>query len=140
MCLSWLMCTTWSWRIKWWQYLINRVSQWSILSNLQPRLCDSVHNRHLFTFYDISMLCYSPLWIHDDIIYIFPGRFFVVVFVYFVGGMVFLKFVRHEEGTDIIPNRSFWGSLPGLIKVCSKFSFVKFIWNWQSFDITTSSR
>ncbi|EDV26659.1 uncharacterized protein TRIADDRAFT_63796 [Trichoplax adhaerens] len=42
--------------------------------------------------------------------------FFVVVIVYFLGGMMFLKFVGHKEGLDIIPNRSFWSSLPGLIK------------------------
>ncbi|XP_077979000.1 uncharacterized protein LOC144434423 [Glandiceps talaboti] len=40
----------------------------------------------------------------------------VLVTVYFVGGILFLKFVKNEEGSDVIPNKNFWVVLPGLIK------------------------
>ncbi|XP_077978999.1 uncharacterized protein LOC144434422 [Glandiceps talaboti] len=40
----------------------------------------------------------------------------VLVTVYFVGGILFLKFVKKEEGSDVIPNKNFWFVLPGLIK------------------------
>jgi hypothetical protein len=42
--------------------------------------------------------------------------FFCLLFVYVVGGFIFLKFVRKAEGIEAIPNYSFWGMLPGLIK------------------------
>jgi hypothetical protein len=40
----------------------------------------------------------------------------VLAFVYFVGGFIFLRFVKHREGGDAIPNREFWADLPGLVK------------------------
>jgi len=40
----------------------------------------------------------------------------VLVVVYFVVGVVVQKFVRHQEGLEIIPNYQFWVSLPGLVK------------------------
>ncbi|BFY97561.1 hypothetical protein BsWGS_00601 [Bradybaena similaris] len=42
--------------------------------------------------------------------------FFVVIVVYFVGGGLFQKFVKKAEGTEIIPNVSFWTALPSLAK------------------------
>jgi len=39
-----------------------------------------------------------------------------LVIVYFVGGIVFMKFVRKAEGKDVIPNHEFWADLPGLVK------------------------
>ncbi|CAG5124760.1 unnamed protein product [Candidula unifasciata] len=42
--------------------------------------------------------------------------FFVVIAVYFVGGLLFQKFVRNAQGTDIIPNVSFWAAIPSLAK------------------------
>ncbi|XP_052246550.1 cation-dependent mannose-6-phosphate receptor-like [Dreissena polymorpha] len=42
--------------------------------------------------------------------------FFVFLFVYFVAGMLFMKFGRGAVGTEVIPNYGFWSSLPGLIK------------------------
>jgi Autophagy-related protein 27 len=39
-----------------------------------------------------------------------------VVFLYFVGGAVFMKFVRKAEGLEIVPHIEFWTSLPGLVK------------------------
>ncbi|XP_052796714.1 cation-dependent mannose-6-phosphate receptor-like [Mya arenaria] len=42
--------------------------------------------------------------------------FFVFLLVYFVVGILFLKFVRRAIGTEAIPNYEFWSSLPGYIK------------------------
>ncbi|XP_035688273.1 cation-dependent mannose-6-phosphate receptor-like [Branchiostoma floridae] len=39
-----------------------------------------------------------------------------VVVVYFVGGMIIMKFVKKAEGLAVIPNSGFWSSLPGYIK------------------------
>ncbi len=45
------------------------------------------------------------------------NRFFVLLTVYFVGGILFMKFGRNSTGIEMIPNLSFWKSLPGNIKV-----------------------
>ncbi|XP_057293144.1 uncharacterized protein LOC130621810 [Hydractinia symbiolongicarpus] len=42
--------------------------------------------------------------------------FFVLLFVYFVGGFLFLKFYKHNEGTETIPQYEFWKDLPAKIK------------------------
>ncbi|XP_077979005.1 cation-dependent mannose-6-phosphate receptor-like [Glandiceps talaboti] len=42
--------------------------------------------------------------------------FIVLVTLYIVVGILYMKFVREAEGTDLIPNKMFWISLPGLIK------------------------
>jgi len=51
--------------------------------------------------------------------------FLCLAVVYFVGGMLFLKFVKKEEGANIIPNVNFWKALPGLFKDGIVFSFKK---------------
>jgi hypothetical protein len=48
-------------------------------------------------------------------------RFFSLLFVYFVGGILFLKFARGAEGIEMIPNYGFWSMLPGLIKASHSF-------------------
>jgi hypothetical protein len=40
-----------------------------------------------------------------------------VLFLYFVVGVVFMKFVKKKEGAEIVPNIIFWKSLPVLVKV-----------------------
>lgn len=45
-------------------------------------------------------------------------RFFVLLFVYIVGGVAFQVGVRKSSGKEIIPNYTWWFSLPTLIKVC----------------------
>ncbi|XP_077979001.1 uncharacterized protein LOC144434424 [Glandiceps talaboti] len=40
----------------------------------------------------------------------------VLVIVYIIVGVLVMKFVKHEEGVELIPNKGFWVSLPGLIK------------------------
>jgi len=40
----------------------------------------------------------------------------VLVIAYIVGGILINKFVRHEEGLNMIPNIAFWATIPGLVK------------------------
>ncbi|XP_070565871.1 uncharacterized protein [Ptychodera flava] len=40
----------------------------------------------------------------------------VLVIVYLIGGVLIMKFVKKETGSDLIPNKGFWVSLPGYIK------------------------
>ncbi|KAL8609024.1 hypothetical protein ACOMHN_065250 [Nucella lapillus] len=44
-------------------------------------------------------------------------RFFSVLLVYLVAGVMFMKFVRKAEGKEVVPNYSIWTAIPGLIKV-----------------------
>jgi hypothetical protein len=48
-----------------------------------------------------------------------------VTVLYFVGGALFNKFVRHKEGLEIIPNVEFWLALPGLVKDGIVFTYRK---------------
>uniref|UniRef100_UPI00193AB804 uncharacterized protein LOC120330901 n=1 Tax=Styela clava TaxID=7725 RepID=UPI00193AB804 len=48
---------------------------------------------------------------------IFLIIFFVVLFIYFIGGIIFRKITTDAAGSELIPNKEFWFSLPGLIKV-----------------------
>ncbi len=41
--------------------------------------------------------------------------------VYLVVGIVVSKFALHKEGSEIIPNKSFWKDLPFLVKVSLEF-------------------
>jgi cation-dependent mannose-6-phosphate receptor len=41
---------------------------------------------------------------------------FVLVAVYFVGGILFNKYYRKMEGREVVPNVAFWADLPGLVK------------------------
>ncbi|XP_033761369.1 uncharacterized protein LOC117343154 [Pecten maximus] len=36
--------------------------------------------------------------------------------LYMVGGILYMKMVRHAQGKEVVPNVSFWGSFPGLVK------------------------
>jgi len=36
--------------------------------------------------------------------------------LYFVVGILFLKFARNASGVEMIPQHDFWFSLPGLVK------------------------
>ncbi|XP_033631813.1 uncharacterized protein LOC117293562 [Asterias rubens] len=44
--------------------------------------------------------------------------FSVLVVAYFVGGALFLRFGRHAQGKEIIPNYEMWVGVPENIKVC----------------------
>uniref|UniRef100_H2Z8L3 Cation-dependent mannose-6-phosphate receptor n=1 Tax=Ciona savignyi TaxID=51511 RepID=H2Z8L3_CIOSA len=49
--------------------------------------------------------------------------FFVLLFVYLVGGILYNRYKNEKTGLDMIPNREFWSSLPGLIADGVKFIF-----------------
>ena len=44
-------------------------------------------------------------------------RFFVLVLIYIVGGILFLHFARGANGKEMIPNFEFWKDFPFLVKV-----------------------
>jgi len=46
-------------------------------------------------------------------------RCLVCLVVYFVGGLLLLRYWRGARGVEQIPNFEFWKSLPGLVKVVS---------------------
>ncbi|XP_071108522.1 cation-dependent mannose-6-phosphate receptor-like [Haliotis cracherodii] len=46
----------------------------------------------------------------------------VLIFVYLVGGITYNKYRRQATGREVLPNSSFWGALPGLVK--DGFGFV----------------
>ena len=48
------------------------------------------------------------------------SSFFSLLFAYFVGGVIFMKFIRHETGAKAIPNVEFWTSIPGNAKVLNE--------------------
>jgi hypothetical protein len=47
----------------------------------------------------------------------------VVLVIYLVAGILFMKYKRGATGKEVIPNVEFWSSLPGLIKVGGYFYF-----------------
>jgi len=46
---------------------------------------------------------------------------FCIPTVYLVSGVIVNKFIRHQEGMEIIPNMAFWAAFGGLIKDGVKF-------------------
>lgn len=52
--------------------------------------------------------------------------FFVLLVVYLVAGILFMKYRRGATGKEVIPNLEFWSSLPGLIKVNGTIETSKF--------------
>ena len=53
-----------------------------------------------------------------------PFSFFVILVIYLVAGILFMKYKRGATGKEVIPNIEFWTSLPGLIKVSSFYSLI----------------
>ena len=53
------------------------------------------------------------------------NRALTALLTYFIVGNIILKFHRKKSGTDIIPNKRFWFSLPFLVKVCMKTPLTK---------------
>ena len=61
----------------------------------------------------------------DSIIYLllhFVLTFRTLVFAvgYVVAGVILQKFYKKKQGSDIIPNKEFWVSLPGYVKVMQR--------------------
>ena len=52
-----------------------------------------------------------------SLFFLYFFSFFVVLILYFVAGILFMKYKKEASGKDLIPNREFWTSLPGLVKV-----------------------
>ena len=56
------------------------------------------------------------------------GRFILAVVVYFVAGMIIMRVKYNKTGSDVIPNKDFWFTLPYLVKVqhisCFMFYFL----------------
>ncbi len=46
------------------------------------------------------------------------------LFLYFVLGIIILKFAMHKEGREVVPNVEFWAALPGLVLDGIKYVFV----------------
>ncbi len=44
-------------------------------------------------------------------------RFFVLVLIYLVGGILFLRFARGARGSEQIPNYEFWREFPNYVRV-----------------------
>ena len=57
------------------------------------------------------------------LIFIFHFRLIVFIVVYLIGGILFLKYYKKEEGSDVIPNREFWSDFPSKVKVSWKGDF-----------------
>ena len=51
---------------------------------------------------------------------------FLVPFGYVVGGFMYLHYVKKEEGANRIPHRTFWTSIPGLVKDGCAFTWAQF--------------
>lgn len=47
-------------------------------------------------------------------------RLLVLVVVYLIGGILFMKFYKKNEGSEVIPNRDFWADLPSKVKVSGR--------------------
>ncbi|XP_062514442.1 uncharacterized protein LOC134190045 [Corticium candelabrum] len=47
--------------------------------------------------------------------------FIIVLTVYFVGGVLLMKFYKGAEGRELVPNYHLWAAIPGLIKDGVKF-------------------
>ena len=41
----------------------------------------------------------------------------MVVVLYFIAGVLFMKFAKGAQGTELVPNVQFWSTLPFYVKV-----------------------
>eukprot|EP00039_Didymoeca_costata_P025887 m.14461 g.14461 ORF g.14461 m.14461 type:complete len:260 (+) comp5104_c0_seq1:61-840(+) len=51
--------------------------------------------------------------------------FFVFGIIYFAGGATYLYKQKGERGWEMVPNKDFWSSIPGLVKDGMAFSYAK---------------
>ena len=92
----------------WWWFIRFRWSKW--------RFYPYNYVFFLFFFYKLKLFTYVLIF-HTF------SRFFVLLTSYFVGGFVYLKFVKKSQGKETIPNVTFWTSLPSDVKVQTPFYF-----------------
>lgn len=51
--------------------------------------------------------------------------FFVLLVVFMAAGIAINKYALHKEGSDVVPLKSFWLDLPGLVKDGARFTYQK---------------
>jgi len=55
---------------------------------------------------------------YDNFVFTFDiNRLVAAIVLYFVVGMIIMRVKFEKTGSDIIPNKTFWTSLPFLVKV-----------------------
>lgn len=87
-------------------------SNHSLVSVEQPPFMEK-KNPKLFFRVDEKMI-----YLYINFIFFLPViRFFSLVAVYLIGGVLFQIFVRKNSGKNAIPNASFWLDFPALVKV-----------------------
>ena len=60
----------------------------------------------------MALVCNTFLYVYSAI-----NRLVVAIIVYFVAGMIIMRVKYEKTGSDIIPNKTFWTTLPFLVKV-----------------------
>lgn len=60
--------------------------------------------------------------------------FFSIIIVYFIAGILFMKFKNQATGTDLIPNKSLWSRIPGLVVDGNKFVISKVTKKQMEYD------
>ena len=50
------------------------------------------------------------------------SRFVVLVFVYIIGGMIYMKAIKKAEGKEIVPNVDFWLNFHHYVKVLKSYA------------------
>lgn len=71
--------------------------------------------------------------------YRYTFRALVLLVLYLVLGVVVMKFVKHQEGTELIPHKSFWSDLPFKVKVSFLFHRQRgrsLLSVWQTYNLT----
>ena len=63
------------------------------------------------------MFDFKTLPIPCKYIYLIIFRFFSVVALYIIGGVIFMKYRNSASGIEMIPNIEIWKALPSNIKV-----------------------
>ena len=71
---------------------------------------------HIFVFSTLFINCMTIFKLIFAMIISFH-RFSVLLIVYFVGGVLFMKFGKGAEGKETIPNVKLWSDFPFLVKV-----------------------
>lgn len=71
------------------------------------------------TNYSLMLMKKWFFFMYSSISFFLPViRFFCLVAVYLIGGVLFQIFVRKNSGKNAIPNATFWLDFPALVKVC----------------------
>ena len=89
-------------------------------SKEMKRVAGIQHSACLYTIhYEEVYMCHLPI---EVLSCMHCFRFIAGSISYCVIGVLILKFSKHREGSDVIPNKNLWWILPGLVKVCDPLS------------------